>query len=58
MRILVTGANGIAGHTVIRQLVARGAEVIGPVGQDASPAVVTDLGAPPFERYLARLAPD
>jgi len=48
MRILVTGANGITGHAVIRHLVARGADVSGLVGQEASQTVIADLGATPF----------
>jgi len=48
VRILVTGANGITGHAVIRHLVARGADVSGLVGQEASQAVIAGLGAAPF----------
>lgn len=47
MRILVTGANGITGHAVIRHLVARGAEVSGLVSQNSSQAAIADLGATP-----------
>ncbi len=47
MRILVTGANGICGHAVIRQLVARGADVCGLVSQPAAQAAIERLGATP-----------
>lgn len=48
MRILVTGANGITGRTVIRQLVARGAEVTGFIRQETSQTAIAALGATPF----------
>lgn len=48
MRILVTGANGITGHAVIRHLVARGAGVTGLVSQDTSQANIAGLGATPI----------
>ncbi|MFT5181353.1 MAG: hypothetical protein ACI8S3_001235 [Alphaproteobacteria bacterium] len=47
MRILVTGANGITGHTVIRHLVVRGAEVTGLVSKETSQAAIAQLGAAP-----------
>lgn len=45
MRILVTGANGITGHAVIRHMIAHGAEVTGLVSRDASAATIETLGA-------------
>ncbi len=47
MRILVTGANGITGHAVIKHLVTRGADISGLVSNDASQAAIADLGAAP-----------
>ena len=48
MRILVTGANGITGHAVIRHLVARRAEVLGLVSQQSSAGTIAALGATPI----------
>ena len=48
MRVLVTGANGITGHAVIRHLVARGGEVIGLVSTPASSGNIETLGAAAF----------
>lgn len=47
MKILVTGADEITGHAVIRHLVARGAEVAGLVPNEASQAAIADFGATP-----------
>ncbi len=47
MRILVTGVNGMTGHAVIRQLVARGADVTGLVSRDDSRVAIERLGATP-----------
>lgn len=47
MRLLVTGANGVTGHAVIRHLVARGVKVAGLVSGEASEASIAALGAEP-----------
>jgi uncharacterized protein YbjT (DUF2867 family) len=48
VRILVTGADAITGHAVIRHLVARGADVRGLVSLKNSKGVIKDLGATPI----------
>jgi nucleoside-diphosphate-sugar epimerase len=48
MRILVAGASGVAGRSLIPALVARGHSVAGLVRKEQSAALVTRLGARPF----------
>jgi uncharacterized protein YbjT (DUF2867 family) len=45
--ILLTGANGITGHSIIRHLVARGAKVRGLVRTEAGAQKIAALGAVP-----------
>ncbi len=47
VRILVTGANGVTGHAVIRHLIVRGADVSGLVSQEMSRVAIEGLGATP-----------
>lgn len=48
MRILVAGASGVAGRSLIPALVARGHAVAGLVRKDRSAALVERMGARPF----------
>ncbi len=45
MRIVLTGATGYIGSSVLRALVARGHDVIAPVRSEASAATATEAGA-------------
>lgn len=48
VQILVTGANSITGHAVIRHLVACGAGVTGLIPDAATQGAIAGLGATPF----------
>jgi uncharacterized protein YbjT (DUF2867 family) len=47
VRIIVTGADTITGHVVVRHLVASGADVSGLVSQEKLQGTITSLGATP-----------